>query len=430
VTILTTEQSKAVEEIRRWYSDLRVDQPVHYGPGPFRLFGAAGVGKTTLAKHITEALGVDAVFGAYTGKAASVLRRKGVPATTIHSAIYRPVGDYGTRKRLREMREELTQMESEHVDVIAAGWASGIELAGAISETQEQIAALEAELRRPEFELNEDSPWADADLIVLDEVSMVDAKMAADIEGFGVPVLVLGDPHQLPPIGGQGYYTDAKPDVELIEVHRQALESPVLALATEIRRNGLGMVPRVRVSLDAAMEADQVLVWKNSTRWALVQAIRQKLGRPAGVPVAGDRVMCLTNNREMGILNGQQYEVLGAHPVGQATITLELRDEDGRERTLDAYAEGFQGLVGEAPLKNFRAFRGQIGAFTFANCITVHKAQGSEWPHVYVVDQTAGLRAVTAKREGARAAEEMARRWLYTAVSRASERVTIASITA
>lgn len=62
--------------------------------------------------------------------------------------------------------------------------------------------------------------------------------------------------------------------------------------------------------------------------------------------------------------------------------------------------------------------------------ITVHKAQGSEWPHVYVVDQTAQLYSTTARREGSAAAEVMARRFLYTAVSRASERVTIASTTA
>jgi exodeoxyribonuclease-5 len=139
--------------------------------------------------------------------------------------------------------------------------------------------------------------------------------------------------------------------------------------------------------------------------------------------------MCLTNNREMGILNGQQYEVTGIE-VGMGTHTLELKDEDGHVRTLDAFPEGFQGLAGETELKNFRAFRGSVGAFTFANVITVHKAQGSEWPHVYVVDQTAQLRVVTAKREGAAAAEQMARRWAYTAVSRASERVTIASTTA
>jgi len=414
---LTAEQQAALQRIHEWHGN----DPYRT---PFRLFGAAGTGKTTLAKHITEALGVDAVFGAYTGKAASVLRRKGVPASTIHSAVYRPVGDYGTRKRLREMRDELAEWEAS-----AEALPSHPAPPEAIVDLQEGIAALKAELRRPGFELNEQSPWADSDLIVLDEVSMVDAKMAADIESFGVPVLVLGDPHQLPPIGGQGYYTDAVPDVELIQVHRQALESPVLRLATQIRERGTTGVPRVKVSLSAAIEADQVLVWKNSTRWNLVQKIRERLGRPAGVPVAGDRVMCLTNNRDMGILNGQQFEVLDVI-YGNGQHTLAVRDEEGHERGLYAYACGFQGLAGEGELKNFRAFRGQIGAFTFANVITVHKAQGSEWPHVYVVDQTAQLMDVTEHREGPKAAREMARRLLYTAVTRASERVTIGCVNA
>lgn len=411
---LTEEQQAALQRIHEWHGN----DPYRT---PFRLFGAAGTGKTTLAKHITEALGVDAVFGAYTGKAASVLRRKGVPASTIHSAIYRPVGDYGTRRRLEGARREL--------EIHQRLLAPSDEETERIEEIESEIATLEAELKRPGFELNEDSPWGEAGLIVLDEASMVDAKMAADIESFGVPVLVLGDPHQLPPIGGQGYYTDAVPDVELIQVHRQALESPVLRLATQIRERGTAGVPRVRVSLSAAMEADQVLVWKNSTRWNLVQKIRERLGRPAGVPVAEDRVMCLTNNREMGILNGQQFEVLDVI-YGNGRHTLAVRDEEGHERRLYAYADGFEGPNGEANLKNLRAFRGQIGAFTFADVITVHKAQGSEWPHVYVVDQTAQLMDVTERREGPKAARELARRLLYTAVTRASERVTIASVNA
>jgi len=424
---LTEEQQAALQRIHEWHGNTR------YLSDPFRLFGAAGTGKTTLAKHITEALGVDAVFGAYTGKAASVLRRKGVPASTIHSAVYRPVGDYGTRRRLADLKDELDEVTDRYADATGFREGGSPDVWGPLLERKEdletQIAALEIELKRPGFELNRDSEWGEAGLIVLDEVSMVDAKMAADIESFGVPVLVLGDPHQLPPIGGQGYYTDAVPDVELIQVHRQALESPVLALATQIRERGTTGVPRVKVSLSAAMEADQVLVWKNSTRWNLVQAIRGRKGRPAGVPVAGDRVMCLTNNREMGILNGQQFEVLDVI-YGNGQHTLAVRDEEGHERRLYAYADGFEGPNGEANLKNLRAFRGQIGAFTFADVITVHKAQGSEWPHVYVVDQTAQLMDVTERREGPKAARELARRLLYTAVTRASERVTIASVNA
>jgi exodeoxyribonuclease-5 len=62
---------------------------------------------------------------------------------------------------------------------------------------------------------------------------------------------------------------------------------------------------------------------------------------------------------------------------------------------------------------------------TFSHAITVHKAQGSEWPNVYVVDETPSMISMSGKRIGMQAAHEDARRWLYTAVSRASERATL-----
>jgi len=399
VTELSDQQRAALHAIEKWFEE---DPSM-----PFFLAGAAGTGKTTLAKHLTS-FG-DVVYGAYTGKAAHVLRSKGVPASTIHSAIYRPVDNYEVRAELIRKRDELAVCLLHRGDPVENGWADALELGGAISELAEEIEALEAALKRPAFELNPGCEWAHADLIVLDEVSMVNTTMARDIESFGVPVLVLGDIAQLPPIEGGGYYVRRTPDFELTEVHRQALDSPVYALATDIRK-GVPW-PRVKVSLEAAMEADQIIVWKNSTRWNLITKIREKLGRPAGVPVPGDRVMCLVNNkRDLGIFNGQQFGVLAVQGN-----TFELMDDDGQCRWFDFYPEGFYGLDGEKEMKDKRrAWRGGVGAFTFAQVITCHKAQGSEWPSVYVVDQTAQMRSDQ-------------RRWAYTAVTRASESVTIAA---
>src|SRR5665213_2774895 len=60
-------------------------------PQVFRLFGYAGTGKTTLARHLAEDIEGEVIFAAYTGKAALVLRSKGCKgARTIHSLIYRP----------------------------------------------------------------------------------------------------------------------------------------------------------------------------------------------------------------------------------------------------------------------------------------------------------------------------------------------------
>jgi exodeoxyribonuclease-5 len=427
MTELSTQQQEAIEKIREWHYTANID--------PFRLFGPAGTGKTTLAREVPAALGLTAVeYGAFTGKAASVLRGKGcTPAGTLHSLIYKPMVNAETAAKLRAARDELEDMEADATsgDPTACGWASRLELAGAMDEVRETIAALEKEAKTIGWEWNPESVLAEAELLILDEVSMVDAKLASDIERFEVPVLVLGDPEQLEPVGGEGYYINAAPDYALTEIHRQALESPVLELATRVRTSAdtrLGLTPDDTEprSLARAMEHDQIICWKNATRWLLVSKIRERLGRPAGRPVAGDRVMCLTNNRNLGVFNGQQFTVQGAKP-GPLGPELELVDDTGAQRRILSHAEGFLGRQAQdnAKAQNLGG-RSTRGLFTFANAITCHKAQGSEWGSVYVVNEAPDLLGMTAKRAGMAEATMSARRWLYTAVSRASETVTVA----
>ena len=93
-----------------------------------------------------------------------------------------------------------------------------------------------AQMKKPRFALNPQSDAADARLIVLDEVSMVGEEMARDLMSFGKPILVLGDPGQLPPIKGEGAFTRDAPDVMLTEIHRQAAESAIIRLATMARQ--------------------------------------------------------------------------------------------------------------------------------------------------------------------------------------------------
>jgi exodeoxyribonuclease-5 len=92
------------------------------------------------------------------------------------------------------------------------------------------------DIHKPRFILNEQSIVRDAALIVLDEVSMVGAAMARDLLAFGKPILVLGDPGQLPPIRGEGAFTRDEPDVMLTEIHRQAGQSAIIRLATLARQ--------------------------------------------------------------------------------------------------------------------------------------------------------------------------------------------------
>lgn len=259
---LSTMQQRAVGEVADWYHQPR-------GPQVYRLFGYAGSGKTTLAQVIAEQLCPDgnARYAAFSGKAASVLQSKGcVGASTIHSLIYKPIG---------KSRAELQTLEIEYAK------APTPELAA-------RIAKLEDELRRPSFILNEDSELRAAPLLILDEVSMVGERIALDLLSFGVKILCLGDPMQLPPIQGEGFFTDHKADTMLTELHRSALDSPVTRLATVARQSddddygvsGMDGASGRSAEPVPMTEFDQVLVWKNATRWKIINKMRGSSATP------------------------------------------------------------------------------------------------------------------------------------------------------
>jgi exodeoxyribonuclease V len=445
MTQLSDQQRAGIDKIRQWYSEVTdreydgFDTPIK----PFRLFGYAGTGKTTMAKEIPAALGLHNIrYGTFTGKAAHVLRSKGAqPVSTIHSAIYFPTTSLEAKAALQEAREELSYRTARRDDLedyigrgeleVTGGLKDElIEIHAQIIDLEARIPELEAAAKRMSWEWNPDSEWSSADLIVLDEVSMVNAKLATDIEAYGVPILVLGDPAQLPPVEGGGYYTSAKPDHLLTEIHRSALDNPITAMATRVREStsaGLGltqedMTPR---SIRHAMEHDQVLVWSNKRRWAMTKQIRALLGRPDGQVVAGDRIMCLTNNKDLAVFNGQQFEVLAAAP-GTLGPSLTLRTEEGREVVIPVFAQGFEGREAQDQIKaSGVGTRGGRMLATFSQVITVHKAQGSEWPRVYVVNETPAMMNMARKSKGAAEAVSQGRQWLYTAVTRAQESVTI-----
>jgi exodeoxyribonuclease-5 len=425
------QQLDAINRAVKWYGTTgRPRQRV------FRLFGFAGTGKTTLASEIAERLGVadSTVYAAFTGKAVNVLRSKGAePASTVHSLIYTPTDK--SRERLKALQTELAGM----VDP------------GERKRLEREVKAEEARLREPDFTLNPSSSLGFRKLLILDEASMIDADLADDIESFRVPVIALGDPMQLPPVGDRGrngkpvrpaYMTD-NPDVMLTEIHRSALDNPVTRLTLDVRQateegdtrraiRGLHVAPDV----DGLLAADQILCARNATRWNATRSLRGALGRPDGEPVPGDRVVILANNREHGVYNGQLMTVDDVRPAkgrAKGRLLVTATDDMGEVYTLRAWARGFLGTKEDEGYAREHARTADV-AMTFANVLTVHKAQGSQWGHVAVIDESPswwGLTLATARAAGVpdglayqRAAHESGR-WLYTAVSRASERVTL-----
>lgn len=414
------QQQQGIDRVFDWYKD--GDQQV------FRLFGYAGTGKTTLARHIVDALGVHAMFAAYTGKAAYVLRTKGCEATTIHSLIYTPVEK--ARKKLLEMQERLDTIE-DPVEREAL---------------QKQIQVEEEKLATPDFVLREDSPLDGAPLLVLDEVSMVGTRIAADLLSFGTRILCLGDPAQLPPVDGGGYFINASADHLLTEIHRSALDSPVTRLATSVRQapvgdRNLGMRGMdgesgrlAAVTRDQLATFDQVLVGTNKTRWQAIHLLRQLHGLNSTYPVPGDRIIGLSNSTEADIFNGQQFDVLEASVPGpfDDRIRMTVRDDEGTERRLTAWKSGFESFDGEKLAK--REGRGTVAACTYGQAITTHKSQGSQWDNVLVVDESwifARAEAQEMQRVGANPQTALAaghiagQRWLYTAITRAAQRVVV-----
>lgn len=371
----------------------------------FRLFGYAGTGKTTLARHLAAQLDGHVLFGAFTGKAAAVLRERGCyGATTLHSMLYH-VRDQDKTK-LFELKDILDKTPENHPDYA------------------ENLALYEEErrrVRRPLFMLNPDGVIKDAALLILDECSMVDAALGKDVLSYGKKVLVLGDPAQLPPVAGGGFFTNAKPDILLTEIHRQAADNPIIRWATMVR-NGetlpymdAGLAKKFKKDrVDAAWwqkNAGQILCGKNDTRTRLNANVRKLLGYTEPYPRLGERLVCLKNNHKLGLLNGEIWLACGkpiaVDPEWPNELTQWAKPESGNGDTLKLTMDA--GIFrGEEPSSR------TLEHFDYGYCLTVHKSQGSQWDTVTLYDDGFGKRD-----------PEVRKRWLYTAITRAQRQLHI-----
>jgi exodeoxyribonuclease-5 len=366
-------------------------------------------------------LGGDVLYGAFTGKAALVMTRKGTPASTIHALIYHV--------------SEPTEAEIERLKNEIAGLAARIPAMGPAERQFEEarLKKLELQLKdihKPRFSLNPASVLRDAKLLVLDEVSMVGDEMAHDLLSFGKPILVLGDPGQLPPVKGEGAFTKAEPDVMLTEVHRQAGESAIIRLATLARQSKpipygehdafVWKMRRDQVEPQQILRGGQVICGKNATRLKLNLAMKHAAGFPGPYPTgSGEKIICLKNRNDIGVINGMFLTLTDIADEDSLFFTARIATEDGQTVgpcADDGTPERFKIYKGhfddhlrfdpEREQRDYRKKRGCIEA-VWGWAITCHKSQGSQWENVVVYDDGLG-----------RTAEDRTR-WLYTAITRA-----------
>lgn len=382
--LLSDEQATVLYYILEWWGARR-RAPI------FTVAGYAGVGKSTVVKYAIEALGLDPVadvaYIAYTGKAALVLRQKGHNACTIHRLIYQPL--------LSSYIDPYTRLKKTRV--------SGFE----------KHQSLEVDYK----------------LFVLDEVSMVPPQLLADLMSFGVPILALGDPGQLPPVMAAPSPLLERPDAFLQQIHRQAADNPII-WASKLAREGrpipygkhgeqLTVVKRHQLTLEQKLAADQIICCTHATRVPENNKIRVAKGYE-GLPNRGEKLICLKNNwdeyaKETPLVNGltcrvvfpiQEKHIRRNDRVFDMTVAL-----DGDPSTifwnLETNLDYFE------PLPQRKANTdGEMNHFDYGYVITTYKSQGSEYRNGIYINDAFGS---TIER----------RQHLYTGLTRFSESVVL-----
>lgn len=343
---LTKLQRQAVDAVLDWYA---TDEKA------FVVGGYAGTGKSTIAKIIKDKIG-NCLFAAYTGKAAHILREKGLRAETIHSLLYNYEGKDAQGNPIFSLKDNEVKF-----------------------------------------------------LLIVDEYSMIPPDMIDEIKFKCPKVLFLGDPAQLPPIGYNEQYL--KPDIFLTEIHRQALDNPIIKWAHHIREGGsfnkffsddcFEVARRKDVREKDIDLYEQILVGKNLTRDAINKRMRQFYGKTSPFPMRGDKMICRKNNHKEELFNGLLFSC--------------------QQNSIDCGPESYEIYVNGRPYKAWKGdilgankklydYRTRLERFEYAYAITCHLSQGSEFESVLVFDEGWGATK---------------NNWLYTAITRAKERCTV-----
>ncbi|MEZ5675101.1 exodeoxyribonuclease-5 [Thalassovita litoralis] len=427
------------------------------------VLGKAGSGKTLLLSELTKALesaGVDIVSGDYEGKskkdrrtlailaptnkAASVLRNRGVPATTIHRILYTPVYD-PEYERIAEWlagddtRPEIEGLTDEALDRAFAFYQIHKSIPGALAA---------AGLRGSDFITGWKRRDDPLDIGFIDEASMLDDKQFTDLKEIFPTLVLFGDPAQLAPVGQSGqmvFDTLAKETkLELHRVHRQDQDNPILDLAHALADPALAFEDFERMIEEAARRDDRVvwaqrvevdlmarspvLVWRNATRIRLINAFRSVYGAPEDALLEGEPLIC--DGIELPLKHRKKRVDLEARGLikGAQVVFLGQGRKPGFSRMHVIGAEDPQVNVAsiikiEKPDEEepFIPSAARMGAaFLHGAAVTIHKAQGSQWENVQVFAPDLYAAARMGRVE---AGQPLWKRLAYVAITRAEQRL-------
>jgi exodeoxyribonuclease V len=286
-----------------------------------------------------------------------------------------------------------------------------------------QIIRRQIQISGVDFIINPVGVAGEADLIILDECSMIDKAMADDLRSFNTPILVMGDPGQLPPVNGEGSFTNRQPDFFLDEIHRQAADSPIIELATMARqgialpvgysKNGVKVVNLTNAAVDEHLHNPdtQVLCGLNRIRWAVTQIMRRELGFGGDLPLPGEKILCVKNNKKEGLFNGSCgiLDKLDIAPDGAWRISGLVEDRHQKNLRTDPFM--FRQHFDEGASQRNYGLKCP-NEFDWGYVWSVHKAQGSGWPHVTLIDNSGSFR-------------ENKWKHLYTGITRAESGLTV-----